>query len=207
MNNKITYRIVTEPDLIEKIYRLRYQIYVEELKFISPHRCSNGKEIDKFDLIAIHIGAFDSEGELCGAVRLVPDSEFKFPLEEHCYYPLIEHYIGLSRKRIFEISRLVISKKYRFNGPGSNYFKRLTPLLFGMYSVAYHESVKLGINYWIAAMEHSLFKLVGNHGFKFRQIGEPIEYFGKVTPYLGDLETIEELVNAPQKNLEELVSI
>ncbi len=208
MFSKLKYKIITEPHLIEKIYRLRYEVYVEELKFISPHKCKKAKEIDKFDLTAMHIGAIDETGEICGSVRLVPDSEFGFPLEEHCYYPLIENYIGLNRKRIVEISRLVISKKYRLNNTNNFSHRRLTPLLFEMYSVAYRESLRLGIAHWIAAMEESLFKLVGSQGFMFRQIGEPIEYFGKVVPYLGDLETIADIVNPTQKiNCSELITI
>lgn len=203
------FKLVKSARLLEEIHRLRFEVYVKENRFISCEECPDGKEKDKFDKYSLHIAAIDKRGILAGAVRLALDSPHGFPIEEHCRYPIFNHQIKLSRKNSAEISRLVISKDYRIgrwddpyhvvlNETTQNKIKEckctISPILFGLYGLACQESKRCGITHWYAAMEDSLFRLVTLHGFTFLPLGEPIDYYGKVTPYLGALEEIEKSV-------------
>ena len=70
--------------LLEQSYRLRYQVYCLERKFLRAEDYPNGLEIDEFDRHAAHIGAIDSHGELAGTARVVRSSEQGLPIFEHC---------------------------------------------------------------------------------------------------------------------------
>ncbi|MDP1853757.1 MAG: PEP-CTERM/exosortase system-associated acyltransferase [Candidatus Omnitrophota bacterium] len=200
-----TFKLVSSRELQEEIYRLRFQIYVKENDFISCEDCQDNKESDKFDDYSIHIAAIDKKGVLAGAVRLVLDSEYGFPMEKYCHYPLFAKYKEANRENIAEISRLVIRKEYRIGqwndpyhviiGKTKGAIKEskctISPILFGLYGVAYQESKRRNITHWCAAMEDSLYNLVDTHGFVFNALGEPIEYYGRVVPYLSVLREIE----------------
>jgi len=204
--NSITFKVADSPELLDQIFRLRYEIYVEECKFIHKDTCPEGKETDKFDPYSIHFAALDQNENLVGALRLVVDSPFGFPLEEKADYslPLEKH--NFFRNNIAEISRLVISKKYRcglwsknrktfvrkhFRDGLKEFKSKISPILFGLYDVGYRVCKERDITYWIAAMEHSLLRLVKENGFIFYSLGEPIEYYGKVLPCISLLEEIE----------------
>ncbi|MEK6715749.1 MAG: PEP-CTERM/exosortase system-associated acyltransferase [Candidatus Omnitrophota bacterium] len=203
------FKLVKSARLLEEIYRLRFEVYVKENGFISCEDCPDGKEKDKFDEHSIHIAAIDKRGILAGAVRLALDSPYGFPIEEHCHYPIFNHKVELSRKNLLEISRLVISRDYRIGkwddpyhvviaNESRNNLKEckcnISPILFGLYGLAYQESKRRGLTHWLAAMEDSLFRLVALHGFIFSPLGAPIDYYGEVTPYLGELSEIEKSV-------------
>ena len=204
-----TFKIVDTPELLEEIYRLRYHVYVRECHFLREEDYPDGRETDKFDAHSVHFAAIDDEGELAGSVRLVFDSPLGLPFEDHCKRKLGAEAAEVDRPKLAEISRLVISKSYRrrkndglYYEPGSEdlkmsasqFMRRLRPMAFGMYRLVYQESKRRGITHWLAAMEDSLFRLLGTHGFVFRSIGEPIEYYGAVIPYLGEISKMEKLV-------------
>ncbi len=204
-----TFKKVDSKDLLEEVYRLRFQVYARECHFIKEEDYPDGKETDKFDPYSIHFAAIDDEGFVAGALRLVLDSPFGFPIEEH--YGGVFSIKGkeIPRKHVGEISRLVISKSYRRRKGDGLYYelptedsdkkelrRRLRPMVFGLYRLLYQESKRRKIFYWYAAMEESLYRLLSAHGFNFKPIGKPIEYYGIVTPYLGIVQEIEKSVQA-----------
>lgn len=211
-----TFKIVDSPKLQDEIYRLRFQVYAKESGFISPQDYQDDREEDKFDKHSIHIAALDKKGDLAGAVRLVLDSEYGFPMEKYCRYPLFGKYKKINRKNIAEISRLVIKKEYRIGQWDGRYHVvvrenskdaseketkcTISPILFGLYSIAFQESMRRNITHWCAAMEDSLYNLVDTHGFIFHALGGPIDYYGKVIPYLGILEEIKKNVRGLKLN-------
>lgn len=214
-----TFKLVKSARLLEEIYRLRFEVYVKENGFISCEDCPAEKEKDKFDDYSLHIAAIDKRGILAGAVRLALDSPYGFPIERHCHYPIFNHKIKLSRKNLAEISRLVISRDYRIGKWDDPYHVvithdrenitrecrcKISPILFGLYGLAYQESKRCGITHWCAAMEDSLFRLVDMHGFIFSPLGEKIDYYGEVTPYLGILSEIEGSVRGLKLSSEDI---
>lgn len=203
--SNFTFKKIDSQELLEQVYRLRFHVYARECHFIKEEDYPEGKETDKFDPYSIHFAAIDEKGFVVGSVRLVLNSPLGFPIEEHSRGSLLIKKDKLSRQQLAEISRLVISKTHRRRkGDGlyyalpvedkegeGNFRRRVRPMVFGLYKLLYQESKRLGITCWYAAMEDSLYQLLRSHGFSFFPIGEYIEYFGKVRPYLGTIEDIE----------------
>ena len=127
----------------------------------------------------------------------------------------------MPRNKAAEVSRLVISKVYRrrkndglYYGPdyqdaasrqeeAQELIKRLRPMAFGLYREMYQESKKRGIKLWYACMEKSLYLLLRMHNFVFKPIGREFDFYGPVTPYLADLNEIEQLVSQKSPQLYE----
>lgn len=178
---------VDSPELLEQVMRLRYQVYCKERNFIKPQTCTNEVETDKYDPYAIHFVASDKYGVI-GAMRLVLDSPYGFPFEEYCRGKLFIGSDEIMRKDAAEISRFVISKSFRrrlFTGG-------IKPIALGLYRAMYIETKSRGLKYWYALMERSLHKLLGRYAFDFKPIGEKVDVYGMVMPYLANVEEVDE---------------
>lgn len=208
---EFTFKIADSQKLLEEVFRLRYQVYCKECNFIKEEDYPDGLEKDKYDPYSIHFVAQDSYGVI-GASRLILDSEVGFALEEHCNGNLRIDRDSFSREKLAEISRLVISKSYRRRKDDGLYYSpefneqwrdsemrglvsRIRPMAFGIYREIYQESKRKGIAYWYAVMEKSLHLLLHMHGFIFESIGEEIDYYGPVRPYLASIESVERNVH------------
>ncbi|MDD5432535.1 MAG: PEP-CTERM/exosortase system-associated acyltransferase [Candidatus Omnitrophica bacterium] len=203
-NTGFTYRVVDSKDQLSDIFALRYQVYCRECKFIKEEDYPEAKEHDKYDPYSLQFAVEDSKG-IIGAARLILSSPLGFPLEEHCGNVLSINKDSLPSKQIAEISRLVISKEYRrrvndglFHSPpeeqveeDSPRSQRIRPMIFGMYREIYQESKRRGVKYWYAVMEPSLWTLLKLNGFLFHPIGEEVDFYGPVRPYLASVEEIE----------------
>ena len=58
-------------DSFTQIAALRYEVYCLECGFLSPEAYPGKLEVDDYDGRSLHVAAFDPEGQLVGAVRLV----------------------------------------------------------------------------------------------------------------------------------------
>ena len=203
--------------LLEQSYRLRYQVYCLERKFLPAENYPNGLEIDEFDRHAAHIGAIDSRGELAGTARVVRSSELGLPIFHHCVIFPDETEFTPDNPRLVEVGRLSVSRSYRrrrsddpaiagpapgrrggtgFSGPdrrGQHEDVFLT-LLQGMYQAA----KRAGASHWLAATEKPLQRLLAQRGFPFHQIGPDSDYFGIVAPYQMDLQEFEDVIMSGQ---------
>ena len=194
-------------ELLDQVLRLRYQVYCNECKFIKPQNCPHEIESDKYDPCAIHFAVSDKYGVI-GTMRLVTDSPHGFPFEEHCREKLYTDTSKIFRKESAEISRLVVSKRFRRRAVGKHeYFRehsdgsprsglelfvrRFKPIALGMYREMYIETKARGIKHWYALMEKPLNMLLRKYGFEFTPIGKEIDVCGIVTPYLASVENIE----------------
>jgi len=195
---------------LEEVFRLRFEIYVEELGFLSPEDYPFPKEIDKFDAASVHIAAINPKNKIVGAVRLVFHSPLGFPLEDHCNYPIFWGRRFPERQCVAEVSRLVIHKQYRrkilhpvfgFSSINTGLCDEINPIILGLYSIGHQISRERNITHWIAAMDSGLVRLVKRRGFMFQPIGETINYYGKVRPYIIEIEEIQKYMMAQdQKN-------
>ena len=68
------------PQLLEKSYRLRYQVYCLERQFLRAEDYPNQLEFDEFDRDSVHVGVLDAEGELVGTARIVKPNSAGLPL-------------------------------------------------------------------------------------------------------------------------------
>ncbi len=168
-------RVVPDAGL-HAMQRLRYEVYCLEQRFVDAARCADGRESDEYDVHAIHFAAANERGELVATLRLVLDSPMGFPLERHAS-ALLAGRPRSERPRTGEVSRLIIAPRYR------TATIREPLILFGLFRHLYEESWRLGLDYLVAAMEGGLARLLRRLGFPFVALGEPISYFGEVTPY------------------------
>jgi len=210
-NSKFTFQLAETPQLLEEVYRLRYQVYCHECNFLKPEDYPEGKEKDEYDEHSLHFIASDEEGPI-GTMRLILNSALGFPLEAHCNGALQIDKKSLPRNNLAEISRLVISKLYRRRKDDGLYYspdlnektvlspsevilKRIRPMAFGLYREIYQESRRRDIKLWYALMEKPLWILLRMHCFVFTPVGTEINVYGPVTPYLGKIEDIEKQVS------------
>ncbi len=101
-------------------YRIRYQVYCEELGFEDSNRFPDGREIDSFDRHSEHCLLLHRQtNRYVGCVRLVlpdPDNSRPLPFEIACGAGLDSSVIELakrSRGSYAEISRLALCPDYR----------------------------------------------------------------------------------------------
>lgn len=202
---------------MDKVYRLRFQVYCKECSFIKEEDYSDQKETDEYDPYSLHFAAEDTEG-MIGTVRLIIENPLGFPFEKHCKDKLSFDFSGLDRKRIAEVSRLVISKQYRRRTGDGLYYtpdyndsgkpadgegarRRMKPMAFGMYREMYQESKRRGVTHWVALMEKALWVLLRMNSFVFKPIGEEIDFYGTVRPYICVLEEAEQILAQKLPNL------
>ncbi|MBK1672841.1 PEP-CTERM/exosortase system-associated acyltransferase [Ectothiorhodospira shaposhnikovii] len=198
----------SNPNLSE-IFALRYRTYCEERGFLPISEYPDGLERDPFDQRSAHFTARNTQGNIAGTVRLVlsPGGE-PFPFEYHC--PPFENFLPPPASLSAEVSRLAVSRSYRRRTgdtwfgvnesdgmpapkhlPGQERRSNSPLLVLGLYRQMYRYSCEKGIQYWYAAMEKSLIRILSRFDFVFEPIGEERDYYGPVTPYLADLREIE----------------
>lgn len=201
-----------EKEWMEKIYQLRFQVYCHECHFLNAHDYPSGLEIDGYDQQSIHFAAVNEDGDVVGTMRMILPGKEIFPIEKHCPNIVIQKDAFPGIINFAEISRLVITKNMRRRKNDGMYYepeiddrkvtddnhneflRRAKPMAFGLYRELYQESKRSGITHWYSLMEKSLWLLLRMHGFKFIPIGEEVDVYGPVRPYLGKVPEIEEEV-------------
>ena len=219
MKRKFRFVQADSEELKKEIYRLRYQVYVQEYGFERAEDHPGGLETDEFEPYSIHLAALDEISEVIGTIRMVLHSEKGFPIE----HAVETHFIGERPppERIAEISRLAVARKYRrrkedgFAGVESYLTKseggvlsdtgeidtqqenRKRPaIVLGLCRLMYQESKRLGLTHWYMITEKKVWYALKRYGFIFHQIGDPIEYHGIRVPYLAIIEEIENYISS-----------
>jgi N-acyl amino acid synthase of PEP-CTERM/exosortase system len=198
-------------------YALRFKVYCSERGFLPESAYPDGQEIDEYDARSSHFAAFHRDGDLAGTARLVHGALETLPLSHKCEVDPAALPADIDTRRVAEISRLAVSRAFRrrvMDGllpdikqgvtdsrPAAAQRRRNCPeLVLGLYKILYHHSKREGIEYWFAAMEGSLAKLLNRFHFEFRPVGPEIDYYGPVRPYVASLSELEAAVakNAPE---------
>jgi len=206
-------RLEAVDGLWDSVQQLRYSVYCVECKYLDASRYPSQRETDEFDPYSVHFAATNERQELVATLRLVRDSSLGFPLELHAEH-LSADYRKLPRDKTAEISRLILARSYRrrandglygqeLGGPPKDaeaqaeatYRRSQYPLiLFGLFKEMYVESVNMGLEYWVAAMEAGLQRMLTKFGLGLHQVGEPMSYYGEVIPYYASIRQLEEFV-------------
>ncbi|MBW1963009.1 MAG: PEP-CTERM/exosortase system-associated acyltransferase [Deltaproteobacteria bacterium] len=200
--------------LLNAIFRLRYEIYVNEFGFEKPEDHPGGLERDPYDPYALHFAATDTEGQVIGTIRMILNSEKGFPIE-HAARLNFNGFKPPPRDRTAEISRLAVSKKYRRrqedgifgvesylkrseggilqdNGSPPKMIRRERPVIvLGLFQAMYHECKRRGITHMYMITEEKLYFALRNFGICFKKIGDPVQYHGIRIPYMGKVAEIE----------------
>jgi N-acyl amino acid synthase of PEP-CTERM/exosortase system len=196
-----------ESAALAESYAIRFQVYCRERAFLPEAAYPDERESDTYDARASHFGGFYRDGSLAGTVRLVHGPLDTLPLQSKCTVDPATLPADAASARVAEISRLAVSKAFRRRVtddvlPGMNdgpeqpaahpQRRRNCPeLVLGLYKILYHETKRQRIDYWFAAMESSLAKLLNRFHFEFRPIGPEIDYYGPVRPYVASLSHLE----------------
>ncbi|MGE5279209.1 MAG: PEP-CTERM/exosortase system-associated acyltransferase [Deltaproteobacteria bacterium] len=199
----LIFRKIDSPELLEDVFRLRYQVYCKERQFLSASDYPQEAERDPFDEFSFHFGAFDVSGQLVGAVRLILPECHVFPIEERVPDLGLGDSLPM-RGECAEISRLTISKEFRrslSSGPlwGTGdplrrtgaILRKVSPIALGLCHLMYLECIEQQIGYCLALMERPLHLLLRLHGFSFRQVGREIDFAGPVAPYIIDVGAMD----------------
>jgi len=89
--------------------------------------------------------------------------------------------------------------KYKHKGPRrpSEPFserRRRHEVVLNLYKAIYQESKRRKITHWYAVMTKGIVMLLNKFGFIFEEIGDPVDYHGIRTPYMGTIEKIEQKI-------------
>jgi putrescine aminotransferase len=97
--------LTTTPADLERLYRFRYEVYVEQLGWLP----ANDERLlyDEFDEFSYNYAAIES-GEVVGSIRIVPDNPAGLPFER-CS-PMNGYREG---RRVVELCRLAVAPEHR----------------------------------------------------------------------------------------------
>ena len=199
----------SDPSLMDRIFELRYQIYCQERQYLPAINYPDKRESDEYDATSVHFATFNLKEELVGYVRLVrPTAPQPFPFQIHC--PNLMPGVRLNTPAdAVEVSRLMVHPNYRrrredtlsgintlTDAPEAAHdLRNKSPqILLSLYRLIYNYSRVNHINYWYAAMEQDLVRVLNQLDFQFEQIGLKANYFGPVAPYLADLQKSQDRV-------------
>jgi len=192
--------------LRDVVYRIRYQVYCEEMQFEAKQDHPDGREIDDFDAHSVHgLLRHRPSGEFAGCVRLVLNhsrsQEPQLPLERYCGQSLDPQILDLTRidRRSFgEISRLAIVSRFR-RRPGEAQTphgvaddaaslepseRRIFPhIALGLYLAAAAMSLQRGMSMVVVMMEPRLARHMRYFGINFVKAGDVIDHHGMRGPF------------------------
>ncbi|WP_020679694.1 PEP-CTERM/exosortase system-associated acyltransferase [Marinobacterium rhizophilum] len=186
-------------------FRIRYEVYCDELGFEEKDAFPDGLERDAFDSISDHLLlVHNSSQNFVGTVRFVHTStsmpEQILPLEKYCSHafdPSLFDLKAQARGSIAEVSRLAVSAQFRrrsgekgrpfiFEGMRtdiSDHAKNFPYIAVGLYLGAAALCVLQKYHYVVVMMEPRLARGVSRVGIRFQRAGEPIKYHGIRAPY------------------------
>lgn len=191
------------PALLTDSYRLRYQVYCRERRFLDASHYPEGLEIDRFDRHAVHLGVVDDWGTLVATARLVRRSDEGLPMFGHCSVLRRVPVLADQRAPLVEVSRLAVSRaslesidgettsRGRAEARAMRHAAR-NDMITVLYRELYQASKRHGFTHWLVATEPSLQRLVIKYRFPFVQVGPVTDYFGPVAPYLMDVREFEQ---------------
>jgi N-acyl amino acid synthase of PEP-CTERM/exosortase system len=192
--------------MLEEVFRLRHQVYCEELGF-EPQRASR-LEHDEYDKRSIHCLLFHKASKTyIGCSRLIladsNEPEAPFPFELTCGKSLrwsFDSSAGTGRERYGEISRLAIIATFRrfprnevavADGGSEDFYdgdedeKHLFPTIsLGLYLAMTAIVLNQGLKGVFAMMEPRLARRLRRLGILFEQVGEAVEHHGLRGPFL-----------------------
>ena len=176
----------------EQTFRLRYEVYCEEMGFLPPGDYPDGLETDSHDGQSLHFGSFNTDEAIVGTVRLVRGNGIgEMPMDQHCELFPDERRRLSAMPNIVEVSRLAVSRNYRRRAGDGQYGlsglpgasdpsmpappqdrRRVAyPTVLRLYRVMYHTLKRNGTVDILASMEVTLYRVLRALRFPFREIG------------------------------------
>jgi len=193
------FKIAKSAQEMREIKRLRYDVFIKEMKYELESDPYHKTESDKFDENSIHcLIRHRRTGMTAGYLRLITTEANKtnglkiLPIESEYHAEFYSDELkpsSFSLDTVCEASRLAVSKTFRtpsiynkmdFTDSEKSHFPMIVASLFACsYALA---DLRKRTNMF-AIMEPSLPRLLSLSGFKFKKIGKEITIFGKRNPY------------------------
>lgn len=202
---RFSLELANSPALLDESYRLRYQVYVDELKFERAEDFPDGRESDQYDPRSIIVLLRHRDTQQCvGCVRLIvadpQDVSKPFPFELAAADQITmrsELFRQTPRRRIGEVSRLAVTGALRRRRLDDQLTSGTTlvshslessgrhsiPPALGLVFAAAWLGLEIGLEAVFVMMELRLARLLRQLGIKFRQVAEPVEYHGLRAPF------------------------
>ena len=212
-------------ELRQHAYRIRHQVYCEELKF-EPAR-DDRLEIDEYDAHSLHcLIRSVKNGNYVGCTRIVlapPDNPLKpLPFETLCALTLDRAIVDpqqLPRNTIAEVSRLAVVSQYRLrrgeqNRPvaindqsfGTKDQPRFPYIPVGLYLGTIELARLHGVQILFVLTERRLAKHFSRLGVEVVQIGGAIEHRGIRAPSMLSVPKIIDGLNFIMRPLYEVIA-
>jgi N-acyl-L-homoserine lactone synthetase len=152
---------------LQNCYRLRFQVYCKEKRWLSESAFPDGLEIDEYDGKAVHVIAMDEDFKVVGMMRVLREIDFpKLPYYDH---PGLKGK-KLEASRVAELSRFVVTaSKNRFL------------VLKGLIRAVYQTSRNIGVDNWVFVSEPSMIRFLERFKYYFDPISTPSKYYGGFT--------------------------
>jgi N-acyl amino acid synthase of PEP-CTERM/exosortase system len=182
-----------DPRLLEQSYRLRYQVYCVERRFLDPAAYPDGHEIDEFDAYSVHLGVIDSRGDLAGTARLVTGNPLGFPMFQHCaLFPDVRtihepHVVPV------EVSRVAISRSYARQRHYGAAYSRFEPFL-SLVKAMVQGARRAGATHLMGATDAALHRWLTHFGLPYRVSGPSVDYYGPVAPCILNLAELDGII-------------
>ncbi|NQY86733.1 MAG: PEP-CTERM/exosortase system-associated acyltransferase [Colwellia sp.] len=219
-------QVATTPALRKEVFKIRHNVYCEELSFENVK--DDGQEKDEFDEHSIFsLIKHKPSNTYTSCVRIVKTKSLEqlLPIEKFCLESITNeelHPMRFNRNEICEISRLAVKADFRrrktdkFKGSGTgviqenNYSEtelRCFPFIaIGLYMAAATMAMNTGIRHVYVMMEPRLARSMKFVGIHFVQLGEPIDYHGIRAPYYINAEMFMSKLSPGFKNLYQAIA-
>lgn len=215
------FRLAKSDEEKKKIYRLRHEVYCEELGYEEPSNAREKLEYDEYDGRSLHcLIEHRRSGKTAGCMRLVlPSSDdvchnTRLPLQSYADQSLnhaVLHPALLDKNEICEVSRLAIALPFRrrsvkaevevsVKAPFLEFTqdeKQTFPVIvIGLFLATYALVGMTDRRHVFAMMEPKLPRLLAMSGFNFTQVGDAIDFHGKRGAFYIDQHQAEREIHA-----------
>jgi len=178
-----------DPVLLERSYRLRYQVYCVERRFLNAGDYPDQLETDEFDGDSVHVGAVDMFGELAATARIVKPNGRGFPMFRHCaLFPDVPT-LNQPGTVPVEVSRVSISRSYVRRER-----RRRTEPFLTLLNAVIRAAKRAGATHLIGATDAALHRWLVHYGFPYRFVGPEVDYYGLVAPCIMSLHELDEII-------------
>ena len=167
LQKELYFKVADSDFELRSCYRLRYKVYCEEKRWISPSKFPDKMEIDEYDARAVHVIALNEDFEVVGLMRILRAEDYpKLPYQDH---PAMKGK-GLKLANMAELSRFIVTA-------GQNRYQTVKGLLRAVYQTCR----QMGIDHWAFMYEASLQRLLASFKFYTEPACLPTKYYGAIT--------------------------
>ncbi|MGH7047631.1 MAG: PEP-CTERM/exosortase system-associated acyltransferase [Stellaceae bacterium] len=205
-------------ELLEKVFRLRFQVYCVERGFEDAAAFSDGRERDGDEARSLHSLLLDrATGAAVGTVRLIlPYRERQLPVFKIIGAGRL-HGTGLPLATTAEVSRFAVAKAFRTRleagwrsmtagAPMADGGPALQLLIFGLIRAVWMMSAQGGITHIVGMMEPALLRLLARLGIAFHPLGGPVRHHGLRQPCWAIIEHLVDRMKECHPDLGEIIA-